>query len=176
MTLSPNYLPCIEDYLSKFKSLRILCIDYKIYLKEDRCIYMIISTLGSAYSVFVYNFYVTRETLGSAYQNHSIESFCDYFIKEKDNIVQLGVISIVDTSNKSLVSQLKEKSRIPRSNILSTTTRKTRVPNPLLLLMVTKKKNTKVRRLIDIATFVGNMVMWSLNVLKDGSLRSSNEE
>jgi hypothetical protein len=32
--------------------------------------------------------------------------------------------------------------------------------------MVTKEKNPKVRRLIGIATFVGEMVMWSINVLK----------
>jgi hypothetical protein len=32
--------------------------------------------------------------------------------------------------------------------------------------MVTKEKNIKVRRLKDIATFVGNMVMWSPNVLR----------
>jgi hypothetical protein len=27
MTLSPNDFPCIEDYLSKFKTLRLLCIE-----------------------------------------------------------------------------------------------------------------------------------------------------
>jgi hypothetical protein len=57
--------------------------------------------------------------------------------------------------------------RIPRSNILATTTSKTRVPNPLRqlqLLMVTKEQNLKIRRLTDIATFVGKMVMMSPNV------------
>jgi hypothetical protein len=59
--------------------------------------------------------------------------------------------------------------RILRSNILATTTSKTRIPNPLLQLlqlMVTKEKNPKIRILTDIATFVGNMVVWSLNSLK----------
>jgi hypothetical protein len=32
--------------------------------------------------------------------------------------------------------------------------------------MVTKEKNIKIRRLTDIANFVGKMVMWSPNVLK----------
>jgi hypothetical protein len=32
--------------------------------------------------------------------------------------------------------------------------------------MVTKEKNIKVRRLKNIATFEGKMVMWSPNVLK----------
>jgi hypothetical protein len=52
--------------------------------------------------------------------------------------------------------------RIPRRNILTTTTSKKRVPNlvsQLLLLMVTKEQNLKVRRLTDIAAFVGKMVM-----------------
>jgi hypothetical protein len=68
--------------------------------------------------------------------------------------VQLGLISTVGTSNKAL---------------MATTTRKIRVPNPLNqlpLLMVTNEQNLKVRRLTDIATFVGKMVMWNLNVLR----------
>jgi hypothetical protein len=59
--------------------------------------------------------------------------------------------------------------RIPRNNLLDTTTSKTRVSNPLsqlLLLMVTKEKKLKIRKWTGIATFVGEMVMWSLNVLK----------
>jgi phosphoribosyl-dephospho-CoA transferase len=41
------------------------------------------------------------------------------------------------------------------------------VPNPLRklkLLMVTKEKNIKIRRLIDIATFVIKMLMMSPNI------------
>jgi hypothetical protein len=59
--------------------------------------------------------------------------------------------------------------RIPRSNILATTTSNIRVPNPLRqlqLLMVTKEQNIKIRRLTDIATFVIKMVMMSPNVSK----------
>jgi hypothetical protein len=57
--------------------------------------------------------------------------------------------------------------RIPRSNILATTTRNIRVPNPLrqlFLPMKTKEKNIKIRILTDIATFVIKMVMMSPNV------------
>jgi hypothetical protein len=57
--------------------------------------------------------------------------------------------------------------RIPRRNILTTTTSDIRVQNPLrelLLLMVTKDQNIKIRRLTDIVTFVINMVMMSPNV------------
>jgi hypothetical protein len=104
MNLSPNDFPFIEDYLSKFKTLRLLCIDFKIDLKEDRCIYIILSNLGSAYFVFVSTFYATREVLGSVYQNISLESFCDALIRDQDKLVQQGLINTAGTSNKSLVA------------------------------------------------------------------------
>jgi hypothetical protein len=56
---------------------------------------------------------------------------------------------------------------IPRSNILATPTRNTKVPDPLrqlLLLMWKNEQNIKVKILIDIATFVIKMVMMSPNV------------
>jgi hypothetical protein len=34
MILSPNDFPCIEDYLSKFKTLRLLCKNCKIDLED----------------------------------------------------------------------------------------------------------------------------------------------
>jgi hypothetical protein len=114
MTLSPNDFPCIEDYLSKFKTLRLLCIECQLDLKEDRCIYVILSKLGSAYSIFVSTFYATREALGSAYKKPSLESFCDALIREQDKLVQLGLISTAGTSNKSLVVQQKDKSKNPK--------------------------------------------------------------
>jgi hypothetical protein len=114
MTLSPNDLSCIEDYLSKFKRLRILCIDCKIHLKEDRCIYIILSKLGSAYSVFVSTFYAIIDALASAYKDPTLEYFRDVLIREKDKLVQLGVIDTASTPNKALVSQQKDKSKNPK--------------------------------------------------------------
>jgi hypothetical protein len=66
-TLSPNDFSCIEDYLSKFKTLILLCEECKIKIEEDRCIYLILSKLGSAYSVFVSTFHAMQEALGAAY-------------------------------------------------------------------------------------------------------------
>jgi hypothetical protein len=57
LNLSPNDFFCIKDYLSKFKTPRILCEECKIKMDEYRCIYLIISKLGSAYFVFVSTFY-----------------------------------------------------------------------------------------------------------------------
>jgi hypothetical protein len=116
MTLSPNDFSCIEDYLYKFKTLRLLCIDCKIDLKEDRCIYVILAKLGSAYSVFVSTCYATREALGSACKEPSLESFCDALIREQDKLVQLGLISTTGTSNKALVAQQKDKSKNPKKH------------------------------------------------------------
>jgi hypothetical protein len=56
MTLIPNDVPCIEDYLSKFKTLILLCIDCKIDVKEDCFIYVILVKIGSAYFVFLSTF------------------------------------------------------------------------------------------------------------------------
>jgi hypothetical protein len=44
-------------------------------MEEECCIYLIVSKLGSAYSVFVSTFYVMREALGKAYQKPTLESF-----------------------------------------------------------------------------------------------------
>ena len=86
MNLSPNDFSCIEDYLSKFKTLIILCEKCNIKLEEERCIYIILAKFGSAYSVFVSTFYATKESLRAAYKKPFLESFCDALIWEKDKI------------------------------------------------------------------------------------------
>jgi hypothetical protein len=87
LTLSPNDFSCIEDYLSKFKTLRSLCEECKIKIEEDHCIYLILSKLGSAYFVFLSTFYAMQEALGTAYKKLSLENFCDSLIREQDKLV-----------------------------------------------------------------------------------------
>jgi hypothetical protein len=70
--------------------------------------------LGSAYSVFVSTFYGMQEALGEAYQKPSLENFCDALIREKDKLVQLGVISTTGTSNKSLVIHQNDEPKNPK--------------------------------------------------------------
>jgi hypothetical protein len=72
LTLSPNYFSCIEYYLSKFKTLRILCEECEIKLQEECSIYIILSKLSSAYFVFVSTFYSMREALGKIYQKPTL--------------------------------------------------------------------------------------------------------
>jgi hypothetical protein len=68
-----------------------------------QCIYIILSNLGIAYFVFVSTLYATREAIGSAYHNPSLDTFCDALIRERDKIVELGVINIAGTYNKASV-------------------------------------------------------------------------
>jgi hypothetical protein len=105
MTLSPNDFPYIEDYLSKFKTLRLLCIEFQLDLPEDRSLYVILAKLGSAYYIFVSTFYATREALGSSYKKPTLESFFDVLIRDQHKLMQLGVINNAYTSNKALVAQ-----------------------------------------------------------------------
>jgi hypothetical protein len=91
--LSPSDFSCLGDYLSRFKTLRILYEECKIKMEEERCIYLIISKLGSAYFVFVSTFYAMREALGKAYEKPTLETFCVALIREEYKLVQLGVIN-----------------------------------------------------------------------------------
>jgi hypothetical protein len=100
MTLSPNDLPCVEDYFCTFQTLILLLKNSKIDLKDDRCIYVILSNIDSEYYVFVSTFDATRESLRGAYQTPTIESFCDSLIREKDKFLQLGMISTTGTLTK----------------------------------------------------------------------------
>jgi hypothetical protein len=73
-------------------------------MEEERCIYLILSKLGRAYSVCVSTFYSMRESLWKAYEKPTLESFCASFIREEDKHVRLGVINTAGTSNKALVA------------------------------------------------------------------------
>jgi hypothetical protein len=61
LTLNPSDFSCIGDYLSKFKTLIILCEECEIKMEEENFIYPILSKLASAYFVFVSTFYAMRE-------------------------------------------------------------------------------------------------------------------
>ena len=115
LSLNPNDFSCIQDYLSKYKTLRLLCAECKIKKEDKQCIYHILSKLGPAYSVFVSTFYSMKESLPAAsYQEPSLESFCDSLIREQDKLINIGIINNVDTYGKSLLSQQKERSKPPK--------------------------------------------------------------
>jgi hypothetical protein len=113
LALIPSVFSCIGDYLSKFKTLRILCEECEMEMAEERCIYLILSRLGSAYFVFVSTFYAMRGDLGKYYQKPTPDSFCVALIIEEDKLVQLGLINTAGTPNKALVAQQKDKPKYP---------------------------------------------------------------
>jgi hypothetical protein len=130
LTLSPKDFSFIEDYLSKFKTLRTLCEECKIKIEEDRCIYLIISKLGSAYFLFVSTFYAMQEALGTTYKKISLEKFFDALIREQDKLVQLGVISTTGTSNKAFVVHQKDKPKNPNKKHPRHNKKKYKGPKP----------------------------------------------
>ena len=130
LTLSPSDFSCLGDYLSKFKTLRLLCIECNIKMKEERCIYLILSKLGSAYSMFVSTFYAMKEALGEAYVEPTLESFCTSLIREEDKLVQLGVINTAGPSNKALVVQQKDKPKYPKKQHCRYNNKQPKGPKP----------------------------------------------
>jgi hypothetical protein len=84
----------------------------------------------SEYSMFVPTFYSMRESLGKDIKKHTLESFCDAFIREKDNLVQLGGMNTTITSNKSLLSQQKDKPKNPKKKHPHHNNKKNKGPKP----------------------------------------------
>ena len=115
LSLNPNDFSCIQDYLSKYTTLILLCVECKIKKEDKQCIYHILSKLGPAYSVFVSTFYSMKESLTAAsYQEPSLKSFCVSLIREQDKLIHLGRINNAYTSGKALFFQQKEKSKLPK--------------------------------------------------------------
>ena len=86
LTLDPNNFSCMEDFLTKFKTLRVLLESCKVKKDDDGLIYAILAKLGPAYSVFVSTFHSTREALlcsGAQYKAPSFDAFCDSLVREQ---------------------------------------------------------------------------------------------
>jgi hypothetical protein len=74
-------------------------------MDEERCIYLILSKLGSAYSVLLSTFYAMKEAIGTTYQKPTLILY---------KLVQLGVINTAGTSNKALVVHKKDEPKNPK--------------------------------------------------------------
>ena len=85
ISLDPNDFSCIEDFLSKFKTLRVLLAECNIKKEDDQLLYAILAKLGNPYSVFVSTFHSTREALisqGASYKNSTFEALSDSLVRE----------------------------------------------------------------------------------------------
>ena len=106
-TLDPSNFPSIEDYLSKFKTLKLLLEGCKLTKQEEPLIYGILVKLHPAYSIFVSTFHSTRQVLifvGTKYKAPSLDDFYDSLIREQQNLLHLGLIKTTNSSNKVLVA------------------------------------------------------------------------
>ena len=96
LTLDPNNFSSIEDFLSKFKTLRILLEGCKVKKDDGSLIYSILAKLDPAISVFVSTFHSTREAIissGTAYKNLSFDAFCNSLVREQEKLLHLGLIT-----------------------------------------------------------------------------------
>ena len=107
LTLDLNNFSSIEDFLSKFKTFRLLLEYCKVKKEDGSLVYYILAKLGPAYSVFVSTFHSTREALisqGTPYKSPCFDSFCDSLRREKEKVLHLGIINSTKSSKKSLTT------------------------------------------------------------------------
>ena len=117
-TLDPNNFSSIEDFLSKFKTLRLLLEGCKVKKEDSSLIYCILAKLGPAYSVFVSAFHSTREAIissGTTYKNPSFDSYCDSLIREQEKLLHLGLITSGNASKKALAAQQQSFQKNPKN-------------------------------------------------------------
>ena len=106
----------------------------------------------------------------ASYQEPSLESFCDFLIREKDKLIHLGIINNADTSGKALLSQQKEKPKPPKKHNFRNNKPNDKGPRPSQsapsLKNDTEDLSKKERKLSVIAIFVGKIIMMNLSVLR----------
>ena len=106
--MDPNNFSSIEDFLSKFNTLRLILEGCKVKKEYGILIYFILANLGPAYSVFFSTFHSTREALisqGKPYKYPSFDAFCDSLIREQEKLLHLGHINTGKSSKKVLATQ-----------------------------------------------------------------------
>ena len=64
ISLDPNNFDTIQDFISKFKSLRLQLKDCNFEKKDEQLIFTVLSKLGESYLVLVSTFYSSRDALG----------------------------------------------------------------------------------------------------------------
>ena len=86
LILDPSNFPSIEDYLSKFKILKLILEGCKVTKKEEPLIYGILAKLPPTHSIFLSTIHSTREDLinvGIKYRAPSLDTLCDSLIREQ---------------------------------------------------------------------------------------------
>ena len=137
--IGPQYFSTNEDFLSKFKTLRLLLEGVKVKKEDGNLIYCIITKLEPPYFVFVSTFHSTREAFisqGQVYKSPSFDAFCDSLIREQEKLFHIGLLNSENSSQIALAAQQKPNSRILRRSILRRMVlNQTRVLSKLILKM-----------------------------------------
>ena len=97
----------------------------------------------------------------------SLESFCDSLVREKDKLINIGIINNEDTSGKALLSQQKEQSKPPKKQNFHNNKPNNKGPKHSQSTPLKNEKkdpSQKERRLNIIATFAGKIIMMNLSV------------
>ena len=92
-SLTPASFPTIEDFLMKFKSLRIVFQGCGKNKPNDECIFLILSKLQGQYHIFSSTFYSTMDALGNRHQMPSFEIIYDRLNREQSKITQMDSLS-----------------------------------------------------------------------------------
>ena len=124
LNLDPSNFLSIEDYLSKFKTLKLLLKGCNVSKEEDSLIYGILAKLPPTYSIFVSTFHSTREALlnvGQKYKTPSLDTFCDSLVREQEKLLHLGLVKTGNNSNEALDAQMSQgfknqKKQYPKRN------------------------------------------------------------
>eukprot|EP00253_Pinus_taeda_P011674 PITA_11674 len=119
LTFDPNNFSCIEDFLSKFKTIRLLLEGVKVKKEDSALINCILTKLGPAYSVFVSTFHSTREAFisqGHDYKPPSFDAFFDSLIREQEKLLHLGLPNPGNSSKKALTAQQQLNSKNPKKS------------------------------------------------------------
>lgn len=119
LTLDPNTFSCMEDFITKFKTLRVLLAACEVTKGDDGLIYAILAKLGPAYSVFLSTVHSTKEAFissGTKYKPPSFDAFCDSLIREQEKLLHLGLINTASTSTKALVAQQPHGPKNPKNH------------------------------------------------------------
>ena len=119
--MDPNNVSSIEDFLSKFKTLKLLLEGVKVKKEDGSLIYSILTKLGPGYSLFVSTFHSTREAFisqGQDYKSPSFDAFCDSLIREQENLLYLGLLNLENSSKKVLAAQQQPNSKIRKKQYL----------------------------------------------------------
>ena len=91
IALQPSSFKSIQQLFTKYKSLVLQCKQCGLERKDEQLVLLVLSKIGSEYSVFVSTFHSERTSIPN-WKIPSLYAFVESLIQEKDKLVQMGLI------------------------------------------------------------------------------------